>query len=325
MNKFSDDISNRTVLPEPQVLCRTALFRRQAESMSQWRQRVEGLKTGHVLQISGISTVLLANRPFSEAVDRNENFVVNAFLNSPDADVLKAVLAEKSWTGLKEVENNFSGNDGRMTTEFVFAQLHMANDQIMKATAEIETLWRIRHEGLKKKLREIRRTYIHWSLQIASILFVNCLPGKIFKDRLEDTPLNEFISSPLYNQFDSTFPALTEAVELAGVQDRKLYDAADEIFRLVMFSQWDKAYLLYRKVFPPATNALCAHLDQLIHLEKSIGEAQVRAINLFSERIAPASEIVVDSLDILIRMLIEKSEKNGFPSPEPVTDRIPEN
>lgn len=52
--------------------------------------------------------------------------------------------------------------------------------------------------------------------------------------------------------------------------------------------------------------ALCARLDKVISLEKRIVGAQVRCIILFSERIAPASEIVKDSLELLSRMLMEK-------------------
>jgi hypothetical protein len=313
MHKIPHDTSSQVALPDQEMRCYTGLFQQLAASISRWRQLVEGLKTAHVLQISRISDALLSNRPFSESVDSNENFVVNAFLDSPDADALKTVLTEKSWEDLKAEENGVSWNDNPMKTEMLFAQLHAANDQIMKAKTELETLWQVRHEGLEEKLGEIRRSYVCWSLQIASMLFVNCISGKIARDCFEDTPLNEFKASPLYNQFAPMVPALKEAVELAGVQDRKLYDAAEELYRLVMFSQWDKAYLLYREVFPASTNALCAWLDQVILLEKKIVAAQAGSINLFSERIAPASEIVMDSLERLSRMLMEKIENMALP------------
>jgi hypothetical protein len=314
MHKISCDTSNQALLPDQKTLRYTALFQQLTESVSRWGQLVEGLKSAHILQITRISEALLGNRPFSESVDSGENLVVNTFLNSSDADALKTLLTEKSWEDLKAEENGASWNDNPMKTEMLFAQLHAANDQIMKVKTELETLWQVRHEGLEEKLSEIRRSYVCWSLQIANMLFVNNLMGKkIVKDQFEDTPLNEFKSSPLFSRFASVVPALTEAVELAGVQDRKLYDAADELNRLVMFSQWDKAYLLYRDVFPPATNALCARLDQIISLEKSILGAQARSINLFSERIAPASETVMDSLEMLSRMLMEKSGKMALP------------
>jgi len=307
MHKISHDISNRAKLPEEEALSVAALSIQPAESISRWRQLMDALKTVHVLQISRISDALLGNQPFPEAVDSAEPFVVNVFLNSPDADALKALLTEKSWNGMQAEENGASGYDDPMKTEFVFAQLHAASDQIMKAMAELETLWQVRHEGLEEKLGEIRRSYVCRSLQIASMLFVNNISGKIARGCFEDTPLNEFKSSPLFNQFTFTVPALTEAVELAGVQDRKLYDAADGLYRLMIFSEWDKAYFLYRDVFPPATNALCARLDQVLSLEKHIAGAQARCINLFSKRIAPASETVMDYLELLSRMLMEKS------------------
>jgi hypothetical protein len=307
MNKISHDIFCQAMLPVHEALPFTDLSLQPAESVSRWRLQVEGLKSLHVLQISRISDTLINNQPLSEAAGRNEDFAVNGFLNSPDAVALKALLTEKSWHGMQAEENGVSRYDDPMKTEFVFSLLHAANDQIMKVMPELETLWQVRHPGLEEKLGEIRRAYVYWSLQLASMLFVNCISGQIVMDRFEDTPLNAFKSTPLFNQFAASVPALSEAVALAGVHDRKLYDAADELRRLMIFSEWDKAYLLYRDVFPPATNALCARLDQVISLEKRIACAQARCINLFNERIAPASETMMDYLGLLSRMLAEKS------------------
>jgi len=314
MNTISHDDSKQAMPPEEGTLSVEALSMRPAESILRWRQLMEGLKTVHVLQISRISDALLGNQPLSEAVVSNEDFVVNVFLNSPDADALKAVLIEKSWEGPQTEETGVSWNDNSIIIEMLFAQLHAANERIVNAKTELESLWQVRHDGLEEKLCEIKRIYVCWSLQIANLLFVNNLMGKkIVKDRFEDTPLNEFKSSPLFSRFASVVPDLTEAVELAGVHDRKLYEAAGELNRLVMISQWDKSYLLYREVFPPAINALCDRLDQVSALEKSIVSAQARCINLFSERIAPASETVEDSLELFSRMLLEKREKMVLP------------
>ena len=243
----------------------------------------------------------------SEAIDRNENFVVNAFLDSPDVNDLKAVLTEKPWNGLKEEENGGSGNENQMKIESLFSQLHAANEQIMKARKELEAISQVRLEDLEEKMCEIRQTYVRGSLRVANMLCVKSLRGEIVKDQFEDTPLNEFKTSPLFIQFAAIFPALKEAVELAGAQDRKLYDAAVELNRLVMLSEWDKAFLLYRNVFPPSTNALVVPLDQVISLLRHIIEAQTERINLFIERIAPASETVMESLELLMRMLKEKN------------------
>ena len=308
MKTLSFDMSSRVALQLQESACNPDLFRRRQESVLHWRLRVDRLKTCHLLQISKLSHALLSNLSLSEAVDRNENFAVNAFLNSPDAEALKAVLTEKSSKDCSGENDRASGTESRMKTEYLFVQLHAANDQIMNAKTELERIWQVRHEGLKEQLSEIRRTYVNWSLKVANMLFVNGLPEKIVKDRFEDTPLNEFKASLLYNRFESV-PDLAKAVDLAGVQDRKLFDAADELNRLVMFSEWDKAYLLYRDIFPPSTNALVARLDQVISFEKSIIEAQAKGIRLFSEKIAPASEIMMDSLDLLTRMLLEKREK----------------
>jgi hypothetical protein len=106
--------------------------------------------------------------------------------------MLRRLLTEKSWNGLNEDENGASGNENQRNTEMLFAQLQAANDQIMKAKSELETIWQVRHEGLEEKLSEIRRAYICLSLQVANKLFVNKRLGEIIKDRFEDTPLNEF-------------------------------------------------------------------------------------------------------------------------------------
>lgn len=190
MNIIAHDISMRAAIPEEETLCHTALFRQQAESISRWRQLVDGLKTVHVLQISRISDALINNQPLSEAVDSHESFAVDVFLNSPDADALKTVLSEKSRNDLKAEEHSASGNNDLIKIEMLFAQLHAANDQIMNAKSELETLWQVRHEGFEEKLCAIRRSYVNWSLQIANMLFVNKMDSlnRITRMLLEKSP-----------------------------------------------------------------------------------------------------------------------------------------
>ncbi len=119
-NEIFFDSSYHVALRTQESLRHKDQSRQQAESVLRWRRRVDRLKTEHVSQIFSIRDALLRNRPLSEAIDRNENFVVNAFLNSPDVNALKAVLTEKSRNGLKEEENGGPGNENQMKIESLF-------------------------------------------------------------------------------------------------------------------------------------------------------------------------------------------------------------
>ncbi|MBN1959283.1 MAG: hypothetical protein JXQ81_03865 [Desulfuromonadales bacterium] len=157
----------------------------------------------------------------------------------------------------------------------------VAGDQeIRAAIAEIDQLWRPRHEGLIDSLSALKRTELNWTLKVANMLFVQSSLGELLFEDISETPLEEFKSGSIYTEFASEVPELKTALEKTAEANKRLYNGVDELDNFAFSSEWEEARLYYRDVFPPNVKTIMVELDNVINLENKILYQQSQAARI---------------------------------------------
>ncbi len=246
---------------------------RQAQEFSEqarlWKERIAATVTGHQKELQLLQASLLRNQS-----------PANAFL----AETPNSLREFLSYSDLEQLYLLAPGS------QKVVTQLTKQQELLEREGAALQEGWRVRHEGLAPQLEGLKRTLLNWSLKTANMVFIQSSVSELVADELEETPLEEFLASPIYQEFAPQYAPLVETMKSARVTNEKLYRAIYDLDDIMMEGAWEKARLHYRDFFPPLTKSLLVDLDSLLSSENRILKAQKRGIERLNGPLSQASD-----------------------------------
>ena len=136
--------------------------------------------------------------------------------------------------------------------------------EMKQLLAELQELWRPRHEGLVEALGDLKRTELNWSLKVANMLFVQSSLGELLYEELSETPLEEFKAGPVYAKYAAKLPELETALKNSARPNLNLYNGVDQLDDFAFDGKWNESRLYYRDNFPSNIKSILVELDRVI-------------------------------------------------------------
>jgi len=164
---------------------------------------------------------------------------------------------------------SFMHKDLQMLAEFkrIQTQLSDTNQQIKES-------WRPRHGEMLHALNDLKRTLLYWNLKITNMLFVGSSIGELVYENIEETPIEIFRQSPIYQNYYETFPQLESAFDQLTEMNQALYVATDRLDTLIFSGDWNEVRRFYRDNFPTLIKSIAVKIDTVLAVENQAGNAQ---------------------------------------------------
>jgi methyl-accepting chemotaxis protein len=182
-------------------------------------------------------------------------------------------------------------------------RLKVLHEGSLADSRRLEEAWRSRHDGLAPALNELKRTILYWNLKIANTIFIHSSMGELLYEQIEGTPLEQFFASPVYRRYVETFPELESNIASARRTNRKLYEASEELYGLMLVGKWDEVRKHYRDHFPSAIKSIAVDIDRILAIENASLDAQSRAFRIVQEdlgkKLAEAAGIIKELQDAI--------------------------
>jgi methyl-accepting chemotaxis protein len=267
---------------------------RQAEEsageLNRWMDKIDDLKTRHDLTLRRLSAAMAQNAEVLTTVGADGTDHLEDFLGSPETADMAAELPQSAE---------------------IFSTLAELREPFVAAGEKIAATWQPRHDDLATALNELKRSQIYWALKVANMIFVQSSIGELIPEELSDTPLESFRRSPLFEKYAETFPALAAAFERATPANEKLWKASFELNSLLLGSEWEKARLFFRDVFPPTVKSIAVDIDGVLGMESVVHWNQKQALDLFNGDFFASHRAISAELENLRALVGTEIEKQA--------------
>lgn len=240
-----------------------------------WHEKITTVRSGHQHELQLLQTSLMRNQKPSNAFLHQESNKLGQLLNSPELDQMLMQI-----DGSRELQQ----------------QLRQQHILLMQQGQLLQATWKTRHDGLAAELDRLKRTILNWTLKTANMVFIQSSVSELVADELEETAFEEFLVSPTYLQYASSYPGLVDVMTQARKTNADLYDAVYRLDDIMMEAKWEQARLHYRDYFPPLTKSLIVDIDGLLMTENRILFAQKKTIDLINGPLSETSERVQELL-----------------------------
>lgn len=247
-------------------LAYSSAAQKQAGETTLWMNHLNKTRSEHDEDLRLLAQALLQNKTREELEAIEPGSALQRILRHPARPQLEAEVPE-----LKDL----------------FATLETQQHKLQTTAAQIQEMWHPRHEGLEQALNDLKRTQIYWALKVANMLFVQSSITALVKENLEDTALEQFRNSDIFERHAPDFDILRTKMDAAAKSNAELWQTANQLNDLMMEAAWEEARVLYRDKIPTLVKSISVDIDTVLQIENYILRSQTQAVNTLNTSLAP--------------------------------------
>ncbi|MDT8441927.1 MAG: methyl-accepting chemotaxis protein [Desulfuromonadales bacterium] len=269
-------------------LDQAAATEKQARRLAAWGAEIEQTRS----LMTGVLHALIADMVGNH--DRLEPFAAGA--NDPLGDFLQSEAA----TGIAETFPQAATS---------LQNLQAAHGRLLEASRQIGGSWQPRHAGLAEGLNDLKTSLNYWNLKVANTIFIHSSMLELLADDLNETAVEEFHRSALYQDAAPRFPLLVERLDSAVATNRQLYEASRQLAGLMLRGEWEEVRTFYRDSFPFMLKSILVDIDHVLAVEQQSIVAQERAMAILDGAMEDASQAILREFHSLQQILQERIER----------------
>jgi methyl-accepting chemotaxis protein len=253
-----------------------------AAQISTWINLLDRTTAGQDAAMRQLAEAVINNHETAALYPDGSEQPLKQLLASPDIDPMLS----------------FMHKDMQMLAEFrrLQTQLSDTNQQIIE-------IWRPRHGEMLHELNDLKRTFLYWNLKITNMLFVGSSIGELVYENIEETPIETFRQSPIYQNNYETFPQLKKAFEQLAEMNQTLYVATDRLDTMIFSGDWDKVRQFYRDNFPTLVKSIAVEIDTVLAVENQAESAQQQTMAILNGSLRDANRELFQTLTTLNKEL----------------------